>query len=118
MRGASRNPQSGNGGYWLKPVDYEHPSLQERVYAWRTSVYGPIVRAFAVIEKSREELSEYSVAVWNGTQSEPSEAADIVIVLMGRAQELGYDLMAEVEKKLAIVEKRTKEEQLERDARK
>lgn len=36
---------------------------------------------------------------------------------MGRAGELGYDLTAEVEKKFAVVEQRTREEQLERDAR-
>jgi hypothetical protein len=113
MRG---KPQE-SASYWLRPLDVERLSLQERVYAWRSSVYGPKVNPFKVVEKAKEELEEYATAAWNGTQSEAEEAADIVIVLMGRAQELGYDLMAEVEKKFAVVEQRTREEQLERDAR-
>jgi hypothetical protein len=113
MRGKPKESSS----YWLRPLDVERPSLQERVYAWRSSVYGPVVAGNVFHEKLVEEVEELERALVYGWSKEPAEAADIVIVLMGRAGELGYDLMAEVEKKFAVVEQRSREEQLERDAR-
>lgn len=55
MRG---KPQE-SASYWLRPLDVERPSLQERVYAWRSSAYGPVVDWGRVTDKLKEETNEY-----------------------------------------------------------
>lgn len=82
---------------------------QSRIGKWHRRTFGQYCSRKRLFDKLAEEFAEFI-----GSCGEPSEAADIVIVLMAHASRNGYDLMQEVERKFSEVSKRT--DQLERDS--
>ena len=87
-------------------------NLQELITQWHLDTFGPLCTNERILRKFNEERRELEIAVADGADW-PQEAADVVICLMTLCGRNGVDLMAEVEKKAAIVMART--DQVQRD---
>jgi NTP pyrophosphatase (non-canonical NTP hydrolase) len=81
--------------------------LQTRIGEWLVATFGPNDPHSNQVSEVRRKLDE-EVEEFRSSQGEHSreEAADIVIVLLNFAHRSDFDLMAEVERKFAIVKAR------------
>lgn len=77
---------------------------QKAIGEWNDEVLGGTSER-GVIEHFKEEVQEFLDDL--NEKGEPAEAADIVILLMLRAKQKGYDLLGEVYKKMEINRRRT-----------
>lgn len=81
--------------------------LQQRVGEWSLDTFGA-GRATGTLNHLRREVDELITANQQGTRiHQGEEAADCLILLMNFAAEKGFNLMAEAEKKFAVVQTRT-----------
>lgn len=77
---------------------------QATISAWADQTFGPASSNARVAARANEEMAELLRAL-TADDAHPKateEAADVVIVLCRLATRLGFDLWAEVERKMAI----------------
>ncbi len=81
---------------------------QATITAWQDATFGPTTPwlAWLRVAKEIEELEEYLCVPGKESKS-IEECADVLITLYRVAQELGADLHAEVDRKMAINRDRT-----------
>lgn len=79
--------------------------LQNKIHRWRVKTFGANQTISGIDNHLVKEFKEFQEAKTAENQAE--EMADILILLMGRADLMGIDLMAEAEKKLIINRRRT-----------
>ena len=79
--------------------------LQKRISAWQKATFGDHDSTYGIDNHLIREFKEMLEAESTAHQAE--EMADIVILLLGRAEHLGIDLISEVERKFAINQTRT-----------
>lgn len=83
----------------------ESSMLQNRVSEWQEDTFGFAQTIPGIDAHLVKEFRELLEATTEEAQRE--ECADILILLMGRAHKMGFDLLTETERKLAINRKRT-----------
>lgn len=76
---------------------------QQSIGAWQVETFGRFNDNVAAFDRSDEEWWELVDAVASGDINEIGrEMADVMIVLMGWADQLGIDLQAEIDAKMQI----------------
>lgn len=77
---------------------------QKTVTIWAAETFGPVGSNLAIAARANREMAELLAAlVADDSDSRAvTEAADIVIVLYRMVDRLGGDLMAEIDRKMAI----------------
>lgn len=80
------------------------PETQETIEEWRKATFGSTSTTSRLAARANLEMAELidALSVSDTNPHAAAECADVVIVLMGVATKLGVDLLAEVEKKMAI----------------
>lgn len=82
--------------------------LQQAVSEWAEATFGPVGSNISVATRANKEMSELLQALTSDDNHPDAkeEVADVVMVLCRLAQRMGFDLEAEVWKKLALNKKR------------
>lgn len=82
---------------------------QATINAWITSTFGEAGSNLSVAARANEEMAELlmALAVNDSDAHAVEEAADIVIILYRLAERFGGDLLAEVNRKMAVNRART-----------
>jgi NTP pyrophosphatase (non-canonical NTP hydrolase) len=77
---------------------------QETISKWAEETFGPAGSNFSVAARANQEMAELLTALASDDNHPKAveEMADIVIVMMRGAERLGLDLMAEIDRKMAI----------------
>lgn len=76
---------------------------QQTIGAWQVATFGPLPSPSMGVIRAQDEMDELADAVIAGDRDLMGrEIADVVIVLSGMAEQLGIDLQAEIDRKMAI----------------
>lgn len=77
---------------------------QGSVAAWADATFGPSASNMRIAARANEEMAELlrALSVDDANSGAAVEVADVVIVLYRLARNLGVDLHAEVDRKMAI----------------
>jgi NTP pyrophosphatase (non-canonical NTP hydrolase) len=77
---------------------------QKTISAWATETFGPVGTNVRVAIRANEEMAELlrALSVDDNSPKAAEEIADILIVLYRVAERLGCDLLAEVDRKMAV----------------
>jgi len=85
------------------------PNWQSEIGKWAEEAFGPIHDRARVAARANEEMAELLRAATSGAPIEKiaEECADIVIILARIAHAGGFDLLQEVQRKMAVNRTRT-----------
>lgn len=75
---------------------------QETITKWCLETFGKQASNHRIAERAAEELTELQEALAEGSPKAAEEVADVVIVLHHLAGCMGFDLTAEITRKMAI----------------
>lgn len=80
---------------------------QQSIHKWQLETFGPSANIMRTATRANEEMAELLTSVsLQETNKIGAELADVFIVLCGLASPLGFDILEEVNKKMAINRKR------------